>query len=160
MTLKREYFAAIIVIVALSGCVPVDVTQSKRASSATATTSQVNSSAGTSSAPRDGGTGTSTQTGIGSVAAFQQTLYPLVRGQVAGQGAFCYACHTSQAPAFANADVTSSHNALVNGNYVNFVDAGASRIVQYVNSGHNCWSNCAADAQTIMQLIQQWAARK
>lgn len=91
-------------------------------------------------------------TSIGSLDAFKLTTYPLLTEN-------CGGCHdTSVAPFFAADDVTTAHNALVDGHKVNFDHPEDSRVVLRLSEDqHNCWSgNCQDDADTMEQAIIKW----
>lgn len=87
-----------------------------------------------------------------SLAAFEQTVYPLTRAN-------CASCHaTAQQPLHANSNVETAHNAILAGYKVNFTTPSASRMVAKLrNESHNCWGNCAANAQEMEDAIEEWA---
>lgn len=110
-------------------------------------------------APTSPGTGGGSNTGASraqSLAAFQKTLYPVVRGNT------CLNCHDShsrgQSPVFADADAEKAFDAITLSRKVDLTKATSSRVyLKVLNESHNCWSgNCAADADTIKVAIEEW----
>jgi hypothetical protein len=90
----------------------------------------------------------------GGIAAFQTTVYPIVRQ-------YCAACHAGSGPGsphFAHPDVSTAYQAITGQGKVNLGSPGSSRIVVKVASlAHNCWSNCADDGAALTVAIQAWA---
>ncbi|HUL80686.1 MAG TPA: hypothetical protein VL131_01005, partial [Gammaproteobacteria bacterium] len=90
--------------------------------------------------PVDPGTPTSTPPTT-DVAAFQQTLYPLLRDP----NNLCVGCHgAAQIPTFAVADVTTAYNVITTQQKVNLVNPELSRV--YLRPSvdrHNCGGNAA-----------------
>jgi hypothetical protein len=90
----------------------------------------------------------------GGVAAFQTTVYPLVRQH-------CAACHEGNgpgSPSFAAPDVNVAYQAITGQAKVNLASPASSRIVvKLVSLAHNCWSDCVADGATMTAAIQAWA---
>ena len=90
------------------------------------------------------------------VAAFQQTLYPLLRDA----NNLCVGCHgAAQIPTFAVADVTTAYNVITTQQKVNLVNPELSRV--YLRPSvdrHNCGGNAACDriAADFLVAIQQW----
>lgn len=88
-----------------------------------------------------------------SVEAFSTTVYPIVRTH-------CVACHgnsqLSFLPQFANQQLESAH-AVARG-LVNFSTISNSLFLRQLNSGHNCWSDCSANAAAMENAILQWYA--
>ncbi len=98
--------------------------------------------------------GSSDGTALGSLEAFQQTVYPLVREVT------CAGCHaTIAAPFFASDDPEESHNAVVVASKVDLVNPESSRLVQRLaNDAHNCWSqDCQADSEEMLAAVTMWA---
>ncbi len=90
-----------------------------------------------------------------SVAAFEQTVYPLTQQ-------FCVGCHAGSGPGFpsiASSNSTAAHDATVDTQKVNFANPGNSRLVQRLAADfHHCWSgDCIADAALMSAAITQWA---
>lgn len=88
-----------------------------------------------------------------SLAAFQQTVYPVLRAN-------CSGCHSSaranQRPLHADADVGLAHEQALA--YVNLRQASASRFISRLEiDNHNCWSDCSADATTMLEAVQHWS---
>ncbi|HTY93770.1 MAG TPA: LamG domain-containing protein [Steroidobacteraceae bacterium] len=89
-----------------------------------------------------------------SPAAFQSTVYPLLTQ-------YCSRCHaptalTPQQPYFASADVNEAYsNAQAK---MNLDDPALSRfVVRLGTEFHNCWSDCATDAQIMLTAITNFA---
>jgi hypothetical protein len=91
------------------------------------------------------------------VAAFEQTLYPLVRD---AQN-FCVGCHgATQIPTFAVADVTTAYNVITTQQKVNLVNPELSRVyLRPAVDRHNCGGNATCDriAADFLAAIQRWA---
>jgi len=90
---------------------------------------------------------------VGSLEAFQQTVYPLVREVT------CAGCHsTVAAPFFASDDPQAAHDALIVASKVDFKHPESSRLVQRLsNDAHNCWSqDCEADSLEMLSAIKEW----
>ncbi|MES2525750.1 MAG: hypothetical protein V4598_01630 [Bdellovibrionota bacterium] len=86
----------------------------------------------------------------GSSEAFEATVYPITRAN-------CVACHTSQSPAHASANVDEAHEAAYS--KVNFSNIPASRLVRKLrDESHNCWSDCNANADEMQAAIEAWFA--
>ena len=107
------------------------------------------------SAGSPGGTpdpGTSTAAGV---AAFEQTVYPLLT-------TYCAACHAGigpGSPSIAHPDVAAAYDAVVFNQKVNLVSPSSSRLVRrLVADFHHCWSDCIADGMTMQAAIEAWAA--
>lgn len=92
------------------------------------------------------------------VAAFQQTLYPLLRSTAN----FCVGCHgATQIPTFADADVTVAYNVITTQQKVNLTNPDLSRIyLRPAVDRHNCGGNTTCDrvAADFLAAIQAWAA--
>lgn len=88
-----------------------------------------------------------------SLAAFQTTVHPIM-------AAHCGSCHGKfQAPMFAVEDAPTAHANLMESAKVDLMQPDRSRLVTRLREDrHNCWSDCAADAQTVQDAIAQWAA--
>lgn len=90
-----------------------------------------------------------------SPAAFQNTVWPLLRGD-----GNCGRCHAPAAPQaapgfFASADVNEAYSAARA--KINLDVPANSRFVERLHEAHNCWSNCASDAATMLAAIQAFA---
>lgn len=86
----------------------------------------------------------------GSKEAFEATVYPLTRAN-------CVACHNAQAPAHASSDVDTAHDAAYS--KVNFANIPNSRLVRKLrDENHNCWSNCADNADEMQTAVEDWYA--
>lgn len=82
--------------------------------------------------------------------AFAATVYPITRAN-------CVACHTTQAPKHASADVREAHDEIMKTMKVNFANIPASRLVKKLrDESHNCWSDCNADADEMEAAIEAW----
>ncbi|MEO8445538.1 MAG: LamG domain-containing protein [Gammaproteobacteria bacterium] len=85
---------------------------------------------------------------------FASTVYPLVRQ-------YCAGCHNSnsatrQSPFFADDDVESAYSAVKT--KIDLDDPDMSRLVLRLRQEfHNCWNNCAANAQTMEDAIRAYA---
>lgn len=99
----------------------------------------------------DGAEGGSLAT-MGSVEAFENSVYKITRQRCAG-------CHASQNPVHASDDVQEAHDIVVNQFKVNFSNIPNSRLVKkLVDETHNCWTaNCAENALEMQNAIQVWA---
>jgi hypothetical protein len=86
-------------------------------------------------------------------AAFGQTVYPLLREH-------CTACHAGAGPgnpAFSHPNRDTAYDQVVDTQKVDTTTPANSRLVQRLaKEFHNCWSDCAADAQKMTQVIEQW----
>ncbi|MEM9254720.1 MAG: LamG domain-containing protein [Pseudomonadota bacterium] len=75
---------------------------------------------------------------------------------------YCADCHADtaavpQVPYFGSSDTSIAWSALRG--KVDLVSPGRSRLVQRLNpEGHNCWTDCAANAQTVQGAIDRMAA--
>jgi len=92
--------------------------------------------------------------GMSSLAAFEQSVYPLVREQT------CVGCHTATvAPFLAAENVEEAHDAVVNGNKVDLKNPENSRLfLRLAQDNHNCWDDCSANAVVMQAAIEKWAA--
>ena len=113
--------------------------------------SSTSTSSSTSGAPNGGVTYTSAEVKAISIEAFRTTAYPLVRAR-------CVTCHgASQSPLHAVADVTTAHNAVVDNYKIDFTNIPNSRMVlKLKNDKHNCWSDCATNANEMSTAITNW----
>lgn len=70
----------------------------------------------------------------------------------------CVGCHASdQTPYFASSDVEEAHQAIIDGNKVDFDDIGNSRLVlRLVEDEHNCGGDCQAKGQKLLDAITIW----
>ena len=91
----------------------------------------------------------------GGDTSFAQTVYPLLTQH-------CVACHyeegvtQQQNPFFANPDdVDSAYEAAKS--KINIDTPAQSRLVSRLEEGHNCWTNCPADALTMTTAITAFA---
>jgi len=113
-------------------------------------------SSGSSSSPEDlepDPPGSSDGTQVGSLEAFQQTVYPLVREVT------CAGCHsTVAAPFFASDDPKAAHEAIIVSSKVDFKNPESSRLVQRLAAdSHNCWTqDCQADSVKMLNAIKEW----
>ena len=87
-------------------------------------------------------------------ALYASTVYPLVEE-------YCSRCHApsagnAQSPYFASADVPEAYGAAKP--KINLDQPAMSRlVVRLRNEFHNCWSDCAANANTMQAAIQAFA---
>ncbi len=85
---------------------------------------------------------------------FASTVYPLVTE-------YCAGCHSSgsatqQSPFFADEDLETAYAAVKT--KINLDNPGASRLVLRLRDEfHNCWDNCAANAQEMEDRISDFA---
>ena len=86
-----------------------------------------------------------------SMAAFEETVYPLTRQ-------YCASCHASgQQPLHASSSMETAHNALLSQYKVNFTDPDRSRMVMKLrDESHNCWGSCSAAADQMSDAIAEW----
>jgi hypothetical protein len=92
------------------------------------------------------------------VAAFEQTLHPLLRSTAN----FCVGCHgVTQIPTFAVADVTAAYNVITTQQKVNLTTPELSRVyLRPAVDRHNCGGDATCDriAADFLAAIQDWAA--
>ncbi|MEZ5566537.1 MAG: LamG domain-containing protein [Gammaproteobacteria bacterium] len=87
-------------------------------------------------------------------AGYANTVYPLVKQ-------YCAGCHnsnsaTQQSPFFADDDLESAYSAVKT--KINLDTPQNSRlVVRLRDEFHNCWDNCAANAQTMENAIRTYA---
>ena len=97
---------------------------------------------------------------MSDVAAFQATLYPLLRDA----NNLCVGCHgATQIPTFAVADVMTAYNVITTQQKVNLVNPELSRV--YLRPSvdrHNCGANTACDriAADFLAAIRTWAGQQ
>jgi hypothetical protein len=87
-------------------------------------------------------------------ADFQATVYPLL-------STYCSKCHspnatTPQSPYFASPDVTQAYQAAIPKIDLN-TPTNSRFYERLLTENHNCWSNCAANAATMLAAIQAFA---
>lgn len=89
-----------------------------------------------------------------SIAAFAQTVYPLVVVN-------CARCHGADGPGspkFAQTTAKESHHELINSQKVVLANPAESRLVARLSEDfHYCWTDCAADALAMTNAITRWA---
>src|SRR5688572_22001936 len=99
-----------------------------------------------------------TQPPATDVAAFEQTLHPLLRSTAN----FCVGCHgVSQIPTFAVADVMTAYNVITTQQKVNLTNPALSRVyLRPAVDRHNCGGDATCDrvAADFLAAIQDWAA--
>ena len=90
-----------------------------------------------------------------SLAAFEQTVWPLTRAN-------CAKCHsaapegTDQLPMHAHAEASVAHEFALP--KVNLRKVESSKLVmRLLIEEHNCWSDCAADGEAMRAAVQRWA---
>lgn len=90
-----------------------------------------------------------------SKAAFQKTVYPLLREH-------CVKCHSAepegrgQRPLHASSDLSVAHDEALS--KVSLRQAGTSKLVRRIaEEGHNCWSDCAKDGAAMQAQVEAWA---
>jgi hypothetical protein len=86
-----------------------------------------------------------------SLDAFNKTVYPLMKAR-------CIACHaTYQTPLVASANSETAYDSIMNTAKVDFQNIANSRLVlKLLNENHNCWNNCASNANEILAQINNW----
>lgn len=95
-----------------------------------------------------------TDVGISGNDSFANTVYPLLT-------AYCASCHsedaiTMQQPFFGSSDLDVAYDAARS--RINLDDPATSRFVTRLGQeGHNCWSSCSSDAQTMTNAITAFA---
>jgi hypothetical protein len=87
-------------------------------------------------------------------ADFQATVYPLL-------STYCSKCHspnasTPQSPYFASPDVNQAYQSAIPKMDLN-TPTNSRFYERLLNENHNCWSNCAANAATMLAAIEQFA---
>ena len=103
---------------------------------------------------RDPGASKSFPTGAEGSALYASTVYPIVEE-------YCQRCHapsaaTAQSPYFASEDIPEAYGAAKT--KINLDQPALSRlVVRLRNEFHNCWSDCAANANTMQAAIQAFA---
>jgi len=85
---------------------------------------------------------------------FQATVYPLL-------STYCSKCHspnasTPQSPYFASPDINQAYQAAIPKMDLN-TPTNSRFYERLLTENHNCWSNCAANAATMLAAIQQFA---
>jgi hypothetical protein len=85
---------------------------------------------------------------------FQTTVYPLL-------STYCSKCHspnaaTPQSPYFASPDINQAYQAAIPKMDLN-TPTNSRFYERLLTENHNCWSNCAANAATMLAAIQQFA---
>lgn len=83
---------------------------------------------------------------------FSNTVHPILSQR-------CAQCHGVNQPpliAFSNNISKSYDNLMAVPGLVDFITPDNSRIVQRVRGGHNCWGNCADNADDLLTAIQNW----
>lgn len=98
----------------------------------------------------------------GGVEAFEATVYPILRQ-------YCADCHSGAGPGsphIASPDPQTAYLGVVNQGKVDLAVPEASRLVQKVAGGHNCWvpalpvpgeAPCTTDANEILAAVIEWA---
>lgn len=87
-----------------------------------------------------------------AVSAFEKTVYPITRS-------YCVSCHSSIQPMHAADDVTTAYKAVMDNYKVNMSNIPSSRLVAKLRDDHhNCWSDCADNAQEMQTAIEQWSS--
>jgi hypothetical protein len=87
-----------------------------------------------------------------SVQVFSETLHPLMTQ-------YCGACHdgSTNFTAFAAPDAESAHETTLNRALADLNNPSASKLVSYLaEKQHNCWSDCATNAQRTQTAINEW----
>jgi hypothetical protein len=80
------------------------------------------------------------------IEAFERTVYQITRNQS------CVGCHTSQSPMHAADDLNTAFEAATS--KINWSNPGSSRLVlKLKDENHNCWSDCASDAEEMLDAI-------
>ena len=103
---------------------------------------------------RDPGASKSFPTGAEGSALYASTVYPIVEE-------YCQRCHApsaanAQSPYFASEDIPEAYGAART--KINLDQPALSRlVVRLRNEFHNCWSDCAANANTMQAAIQAFA---
>jgi Concanavalin A-like lectin/glucanases superfamily len=96
---------------------------------------------------------------VSDVAAFEQTLYPMLRASTN----FCAGCHgASQIPTFADADVMTAYNVIMSQQKVNLDAPLLSRVyLRPALDRHNCGGAASCDriAADLLAGIEAWAAQ-
>jgi hypothetical protein len=99
-----------------------------------------------------------TQPAATDVAAFEQTLFPLLRSSAN----FCVGCHgVSQIPTFAVADVMTAYSVITTQQKVNLTNPNLSRIyLRPAVDRHNCGGDATCDrvAADFLAAIEDWVA--
>jgi hypothetical protein len=92
--------------------------------------------------------------GVDGVAAFQQTVHPMLVE-------YCTQCHAGAgpgSPSIAHPDPAAAYDAVVINQKVDLANPDRSRLVRrLVADFHNCWSDCIADGAAMTAAIEQWA---
>ena len=89
---------------------------------------------------------------IDSFKAFNQSLRSVTAKN-------CSMCHSGAAtPKFAQEDPELAHEALVKSGKVDLSQPEKSRLYERLaDDAHNCWGDCAANAQEMLEGIKKWA---
>ena len=92
--------------------------------------------------------------GLSSQEAFEQSVYPITKQR-------CTTCHITRFPRHASNNAVVAHNDLINAQSVDLDDPINSRLVQRLgNESHQCWSNCADNANEMKEAIEKWKLNK
>ncbi len=105
--------------------------------------------------PSGAGGGTSGSSQDEMVAAFSQTVFPLLRN-------YCVDCHAGAGPGtphIAHADPATAYANVWDNQKVNLTTPDSSRLVRrLVTDFHHCWSDCLADGAEMTTAIMAWAS--
>lgn len=91
---------------------------------------------------------------------FKTYVFPLVgtSAHLAGDagktesGYYCTNCHHTEN----HADLRASHNYFLENGRFNFDRVASSTTVSRLAGGHNCWSDCSANAQELSDALASW----
>lgn len=88
----------------------------------------------------------------------QEVSLQLFEKHVMPELVMCASCHASnQTPYFASPEVEKAHQAIVDGNKVDFNNVRNSRLVQrLLEDEHNCGDNCQASGEKLLAAITLW----
>ena len=96
----------------------------------------------------------STPTSPLSIAAYEQTLFPLMRANYES----CHAGSGPGSPSFAHFDVATAHFAVMQNQKVYLGNPISSRMVQRLAVDlHYCWGVCGENAEEVRAAIEAWA---
>ena len=88
----------------------------------------------------------------------QEASLHLFEKHVMPELVMCASCHASnQAPYFASTEVEQAHQAIIDGNKVDFDNVTNSRLVlRLTEDRHNCGDDCDANGQKLLDALTLW----
>lgn len=147
------FIPLIAILVVYTQCVPTNGKNKstlKYSDSTSSSSNFNNNSNGVEGNDSNSNSDTPVAAGLSSVDAFAQSTHLITKKN-------CALCHaTLQQPFHAADSVSIAHEAIIQGGKVNLLNPFQSRLVLKLQSGHNCWGNCASNAQEMLDSINNW----